>query len=36
MEIRVAGRIDARTHIMNSPLPKIQVLVTPRTLFSCK
>ncbi|OQU89558.1 hypothetical protein SORBI_3002G213200 [Sorghum bicolor] len=24
MEIRVAGRIDARTHIMNFPLPKIQ------------
>jgi hypothetical protein len=36
MEIKVAGRIDARTHIMNFPLPKIQVLVTPRTLFSCK
>ncbi|XP_066396235.1 uncharacterized protein [Miscanthus floridulus] len=24
MEIRVAGRIDARTHIMNFPLPKVQ------------
>jgi hypothetical protein len=26
MEVRVAGRVDARTHIMNVPLPKVQVL----------
>ena len=25
VEIRIAGRIDATTHIMNFPLPKIQV-----------
>ncbi|ONM22137.1 Late embryogenesis abundant (LEA) hydroxyproline-rich glycoprotein family [Zea mays] len=24
MEVRVAGRVDARTHIMNVPLPKVQ------------
>lgn len=36
MEIRVVGRIDARTHIMNFPLPKVQVLTvdSTHTLFS--
>jgi hypothetical protein len=29
VEIRIAGRIDATTHIMNFPLPKVQVQAPP-------
>jgi hypothetical protein len=34
MEVRVTGSMDARTHVMNFPLPKVQVRQTPPHLNS--